>query len=79
MMKSGSAKPRSEWCCRCHAAHLDELLKLSASENVEATVIGYFGTDKRELILQLSRNGSRPDVDGFASSRDPDADAEGGR
>jgi phosphoribosylformylglycinamidine synthase len=32
--------------------HLDELLKLSASENVEATVIGHFGTESRELILQ---------------------------
>jgi len=32
-------------------AHLDELLKLSASENVESTVIGHFGTENSELIL----------------------------
>ena len=31
---------------------LDELLKLSASEDVEATVIGRFGTEKHQLILQ---------------------------
>lgn len=30
---------------------LDELLKLSASEDVEATVIGRFGTERQELIL----------------------------
>jgi len=32
---------------------LDELLKLSASEDVEATVIGHFGTEKRELALNF--------------------------
>lgn len=32
---------------------LDELLKLSASEDVEATVIGHFGTEKRELVLNF--------------------------
>src|SRR5205814_4622048 len=32
--------------------HVDEILKLSAGEDVEATVIGHFGTEKRELILQ---------------------------
>ncbi|HSU65330.1 MAG TPA: AIR synthase-related protein, partial [Tepidisphaeraceae bacterium] len=32
-------------------AHLEELLNLSASENVESTVIGRFGTDNSELIL----------------------------
>jgi phosphoribosylformylglycinamidine synthase len=31
---------------------LDELLELCTSENVEATVIGHFGTDKQELILK---------------------------
>ena len=31
---------------------LDELLKLAASEDVEATVIGHFGTETRELTLQ---------------------------
>jgi len=31
---------------------LDQLLKLSASEDVEATVIGIFGTEKQELVLQ---------------------------
>ena len=31
--------------------HVDQLLKLSASEDVEATVIGTFGTEHRELIL----------------------------
>lgn len=33
------------------ADKLHELLKLSASEDVEATVIGRFGTDKQELVL----------------------------
>ncbi|HEY2588240.1 MAG TPA: phosphoribosylformylglycinamidine synthase subunit PurS [Tepidisphaeraceae bacterium] len=33
------------------ADKLDELLALSASEDVESTVIGRFGTDKEELIL----------------------------
>jgi len=33
------------------AGKLDELLALSASEDVEATVIGAFGTEKHELIL----------------------------
>jgi phosphoribosylformylglycinamidine synthase II len=32
--------------------HLDRLLKLSASEDVEATVIGQFGTPRSELILR---------------------------
>ena len=32
---------------------LDELLKLSASEDVEAIVIGHFGTEKRELVLNF--------------------------
>src|SRR5207253_2970960 len=32
--------------------HVEEILKLSAGEDVEATVIGHFGTEKRELILQ---------------------------
>ncbi|GIW76041.1 MAG: phosphoribosylformylglycinamidine synthase subunit PurL [Phycisphaerae bacterium] len=31
--------------------HVDPLLKLARSENVEATVIGTFGTEQRELIL----------------------------
>ncbi len=31
--------------------HVDELLKLARSEDVEATVIGHFGTEKGELIL----------------------------
>src|SRR5438105_1125949 len=30
---------------------LDELLKLSADEDVEATVIGQFGTERPELVL----------------------------
>src|SRR5205085_9300968 len=30
---------------------LDELLRLSADEDVEATVIGHFGTERRELVL----------------------------
>jgi phosphoribosylformylglycinamidine synthase len=34
------------------AAHLDELLTLSASEDVESTVIGHFGTENSELILR---------------------------
>ena len=34
------------------ADKLDELLKLSVSEDVESTVIGHFGTDAQELILQ---------------------------
>ena len=33
--------------------HLEELLKLSASEDVESTVIGHFGTDERELVLRF--------------------------
>jgi phosphoribosylformylglycinamidine synthase II len=37
------------------AAKVSELLKLAASENVEATVIGEFGTPKRELILNYRR------------------------
>ncbi|HUB27111.1 MAG TPA: phosphoribosylformylglycinamidine synthase subunit PurS, partial [Tepidisphaeraceae bacterium] len=32
-----------------------ELLKLAASEDVEATVIGRFGTDRRELILNYQQ------------------------
>jgi phosphoribosylformylglycinamidine synthase len=35
---------------------VDELLKLAASEDVEATVIGQFGTPKRELILNYQSN-----------------------
>jgi phosphoribosylformylglycinamidine synthase len=31
--------------------HVEELLKLAASEDVEATVIGTFGTPQRELVL----------------------------
>lgn len=31
--------------------HVDPLLKLARSENVEATVIGTFGTERQELIL----------------------------
>src|SRR5205814_7762473 len=31
--------------------HVDELLKLAANEDVEATVFGTFGTPNRELIL----------------------------
>jgi phosphoribosylformylglycinamidine synthase II len=34
------------------AEKLDELLKLSESEDVESTVIGSFGTEKQELVLQ---------------------------
>jgi phosphoribosylformylglycinamidine synthase len=37
-------------------AHVEELLKLSAGEDVEATVIGVFGTPKRELILNYNQN-----------------------
>src|SRR5690606_32772042 len=33
--------------------HLEELLALAASEDVEATDIGHFGTDGRELVLQF--------------------------
>ena len=57
---------------------LDELLELSASEDVEATVIGTFGTPRRGAGPQLPRHGSRPDVDGLPAPRHPDADAEGG-
>jgi len=32
--------------------HVDELLALASSENVEATVIGRFGTPRRELVLR---------------------------
>jgi phosphoribosylformylglycinamidine synthase len=32
---------------------LDELLGLSASEDVESTVIGHFGTENRELVLNF--------------------------
>ena len=32
---------------------LDDLLNLSASEDVEATVIGHFGTEKKELVLNF--------------------------
>ncbi len=32
--------------------HVDELLKLAAGEDVEATVIGRFGTEKHELVLK---------------------------
>ena len=34
---------------------VDELLKLSRSEDVEATVIGQFGTEKRDLILRYQQ------------------------
>src|SRR5947207_3231361 len=34
--------------------HVDEILELAASEDVEATVIGTFGTAQRELILNYS-------------------------
>ncbi len=33
------------------ADKVDQILKLAAGENVEATVIGYFGTEKSQLIL----------------------------
>ena len=33
------------------ADKVDEILKLAAGENVEATVIGHFGTEKSQLIL----------------------------
>src|SRR5207244_1090009 len=32
--------------------NVEEVLKLAASEDVEATVIGVFGTEKRELVLK---------------------------
>jgi phosphoribosylformylglycinamidine synthase subunit PurSL len=35
--------------------HVADLLKLAASENVEATVIGRFGTERRELILNYQQ------------------------
>ena len=35
------------------AEHLDELLQLAASEDVEATDIGSFGTDNVELVLRF--------------------------
>jgi phosphoribosylformylglycinamidine synthase len=36
--------------------HVDELLKLAAGEDVEATVIGTFGTPSRELVLRYHEN-----------------------
>ena len=36
--------------------HVDELLKLAKSEDVEATVIGGFGTENQELILNYRGN-----------------------
>jgi phosphoribosylformylglycinamidine synthase len=33
--------------------HVDELLKLASSEDVEATVIGRFGTPQRDLVLRF--------------------------
>jgi phosphoribosylformylglycinamidine synthase len=33
--------------------HVEAILKLSAGEDVEATVIGHFGTENRELILHF--------------------------
>ena len=37
--------------------HVDALLQLAANENVEATVIGAFGTDRQELILNYRGTG----------------------
>ena len=36
--------------------NVDQLLKLAQDENVEATVIGSFGTDNRELILHYTNH-----------------------
>jgi phosphoribosylformylglycinamidine synthase len=36
--------------------HVDELLKLAASEDVEATVIGTFGTPTKDLVLNYNGN-----------------------
>jgi phosphoribosylformylglycinamidine synthase len=37
--------------------HVNEILKLAAGEDVEATVIGTFGTENDELILNYRGNG----------------------
>ena len=57
---------------------LAELLALAASEDVEATVIGTFGTDEPELILSYHGHGSRPALDGLPPPRHPDAAPQGG-
>ena len=57
---------------------LDELLELSAAEDVEATVIGTFGTDEPRTDPELPRAGSRPALDGLPAPRHPDAEAQGG-
>jgi phosphoribosylformylglycinamidine synthase len=54
-----------------------ELLALSKAEDVETTVIGTFGTDNRELVLDYRRHRSRAARDGLPPRRHPDADAEG--
>ena len=59
------------------ANRVDELLKLSAGEDVEATVIGTFGTPRPGVDSQLSRQRSRPDVDAFSARWHSDADAQG--
>ena len=51
MTRSGSARPRSGWCYPCRWIVWMALLKLAAGEDVEATVIGSFGTSNRELVL----------------------------
>ena len=43
MTRSGSAKRRSGWCCRCRADRVDDAVETGCgSEDVEATVIGQF-------------------------------------